>query len=398
MATGINISIASETRQFATGVQRGVIEPLEGAAEALDDLAKEAQQSGEGIERGLEQGADGARQEVESATEKMERSFKDLATTSKRESRKIGDDLGDEVKKGARKAETAVDSFKDEAKQNFSETASSFDGSMSSAVDGIQGTLGGLATTLGPAGAIGAGLAAAGLGTAVTFATQWAEQQAEIAQGFRDMYAEAAEEGRNFLSASQVVAEANRIQFGEDQARVDRIRADAAKIGIDFQTMLLAHAGDADSLAVALEAADRKYQEMVDNAKRSAPDLNTGMDQGVVAALGLRGELEGIKDQHDKNTVAATVAGRIAEEMAEKARAAAIKATGGFLKEGETLDGLAGKLRGMPDANVKVNVDTPNVRNIFDTMQTGLNGLGPLKVGVVPIGPLLQGPGRFNAP
>ena len=50
MAKGINISIASETREFQRGVKTGVIEPLEDAVEILDDVAKAGDDAGGTLE------------------------------------------------------------------------------------------------------------------------------------------------------------------------------------------------------------------------------------------------------------------------------------------------------------------------------------------------------------
>ena len=54
MAKGINIPIASDTREFSQGVNRGVIEPLEDAADSLDDVAKAGDKAGQKLEDGFE--------------------------------------------------------------------------------------------------------------------------------------------------------------------------------------------------------------------------------------------------------------------------------------------------------------------------------------------------------
>ncbi|TQJ31946.1 hypothetical protein [Microbacterium sp. SLBN-146] len=118
---------------------------LEGVSDALDDLAAEADTSGGRVERSF--------REMTKDAESAEKANERLAKSGK----KVGDDAGS----GFRKAGDASSEFKDEALSNLSEVTSSFDGSMESVGDLVQGTLGGVSANLGLIGLAAAPAAAA---------------------------------------------------------------------------------------------------------------------------------------------------------------------------------------------------------------------------------------------
>jgi hypothetical protein len=137
----IKISLVADVRSFVSGFRKGT-EAVEDVTDELEDLAKEGDQT--------------ARSIVDN--------YEDIARAAKeaqKASAKIGDGADDSIHRVTR----TTGEFKDEAKQNFGEVASSFSGDMSSAADLVQGTLGGLASSLsGPLGlALGAASIALGL-------------------------------------------------------------------------------------------------------------------------------------------------------------------------------------------------------------------------------------------
>ncbi|MCS5513994.1 hypothetical protein NY537_14720 [Curtobacterium flaccumfaciens pv. betae] len=227
MAGGFSIGVAADTKAFESAVKSGIIDPLDDAQDALEDLGKSGDKAGDGLTKGtrdaeqslgkLGQEAKGAGRDVESGMKDAARSTDKLGDAGKdagrdvekgmrdieRAADKAGDagrDAGDDIERGmkdaqrqthitsddvkamARKIEAENDrikqsnreafdkagsntgEFKDEALQNFSEVTSSFQGDMSSITDLAQGTFGGLATLGGPASLAFGGLAvAAGL-------------------------------------------------------------------------------------------------------------------------------------------------------------------------------------------------------------------------------------------
>lgn len=149
---GLTLDIAANTKQFQAGT-KDVEKALDGVADALDDAARDS----------------------DKATERVEQSFRDLARTAERESRKVADDLSRNVNRGATNAKQAMQEVKAEGLANAAETFSSFDGSATSFVSGIQGTFGGLIAGLatvspalipvGVAGAAAIGLVSNAIGT-----------------------------------------------------------------------------------------------------------------------------------------------------------------------------------------------------------------------------------------
>jgi hypothetical protein len=283
-------SLSTEAKTAGDKAGNALENSLDGA---VRETKRDADKIGDNLEKGVQSGVKGADSEVD----KLDKTFNDMAREAQRAGKKTGDNIEKGVKHGTKDAGRAVDNFKDEAKQNFSETASSFDGSMESAVDGVQGTLGGLATALGPAGAIGAGVAAAALGTAMTFATQWSEQAEEAKQALIDMYAEAAEAGRDFVDAEQVNAEARRIFL--DTGLMQKYRDEAEKIGVDIQTYVRAQAGDYDALEFSIQQA--RDTEEKRRAEFNASGSDAPFSPLVESIKQTRSGLEGLAGQHKTN-------------------------------------------------------------------------------------------------
>lgn len=148
------------------------------AAGKLEKQLQEAQDAARDLGKGkagaaqLGDGLDAAGKDARSFQDKASDAFKKVSDDA-RDSGKV---VGSATQKGAREASQATGEFKDEAKANLSEVASSFSGGMDSAVDLVQGTLGGLVSALGPAGLVGAAVGAVGIGLAKAFAEGEAER------------------------------------------------------------------------------------------------------------------------------------------------------------------------------------------------------------------------------
>ncbi|WP_336630770.1 MULTISPECIES: hypothetical protein [unclassified Microbacterium] len=182
----LTLDIAANTRSAVSGV-KDVGQALESVADSLDDLARDAARSGDRAERAFsdmtreakkaDRATDDTRQAVgkvsdslgdlardaDRSGDRVERSFADMVREAKKADKAI-DGIGDGAKKGFGKASDAGAEFKDETLSNLSEVTSSFNGSMESVGDLVQGTLGGLTQGLGPGLGIAAAAAAAGVG------------------------------------------------------------------------------------------------------------------------------------------------------------------------------------------------------------------------------------------
>lgn len=235
MAKGIEIDIAANTRDFQKGVQ-DVDKELSNVADSLDGLADETKDSSRA-----------SLKEVD----KLESGFKSLADTAQRETKAGGDAMGRNFKAGTSSAKSDLAELGNEAKVNAAETFSSFDGSASSFADGIQGTLGGIVSSLGPIGAAAGAAGALGIGLIMS-ATDKAGTQTE------EYKAKVAELGQEFIDAGGVsetsldymVDKLKEMATETDDSKdnLKELRTSADKTGGSFDDLAQAYAGNADAL------------------------------------------------------------------------------------------------------------------------------------------------------
>jgi hypothetical protein len=199
MAGGFSIGVAADTRAFESGVKAGIIEPVEDAQDALQDLARSGDKAGDGLSKGsrdaelslgklgragkeagddLEAGLKGAQKQTDltaadyrAMTAKIEAETAKIKSSSRESFDKAGGSSGE---------------FKEEALSNFSEVTSSFQGDMTSITDLAQGTFGGLASLGGPASIAFGGLAVAVGLIGQAFATS-GEESEEFKQKIADL-------------------------------------------------------------------------------------------------------------------------------------------------------------------------------------------------------------------
>lgn len=264
MAGPLKIAVGVEERAAVSGIKK-IGASLEDVQEEFGDLAKDGDKS----------------------LGKLEKSYESLAKEAERTERKIGG--GD----GFKKAGAASSEFKSEALQNFSEVTSSFDGSMQSVGDLAQGTLGGIASSIPGIGLLG-GAAAVGIGLITTELVAQAEQAAFLKERLGSAYQEAAEEGRNYISTAQAVAEANDLFFNPERAaEYARIKADAKTLMLDEGILIDANAGKIDAQRVVQERIAALVQESKD--EYTATDSIVGnLGQSV---LGLQNRWQDVADE-----------------------------------------------------------------------------------------------------
>lgn len=167
MTKGVSLSVASETRDFENGIKNGVVEPLEDAIDVIKDLAKEGDKAGEKLEDSM--------RDAQKDTERLADEYDDLGKKIRDSSKRGGQGLKENTADATDAAKRDIGELKDEAVQNASEMTSSFDGSVGSLVDGVQGTLGGIVSSMGPIGAIVGGALALGIGAGVAKGEELAE-------------------------------------------------------------------------------------------------------------------------------------------------------------------------------------------------------------------------------
>lgn len=219
----LKLDILANTRQLVSEMKKGGAS-VDDVSEALDDMARDGEQ----------------------ATERLERSFKDLAREAKKadtQVEKIGGSGG-----GFSQASKASGEFKDEALSNFSEVTSSFDGSMSSVADLAQGTLGGLAGSI-PGIGIAAGVAAAGIGLIGAELQKNEEISKEVKQNIIDDFLELGDA----LDEEAVRSRVRDLLGVEETRKQAKLLADL--MGVTVGEAALALAGDFESAGFTVEEA-----------------------------------------------------------------------------------------------------------------------------------------------
>jgi len=258
MAKGIELGIGSETKAFKQGIESGVITPLEDAVDALTDLGKSKGPAK--LEEGLK--------DAQTASRRLQAETKDTARAIEQEYREAYRSVGESSRKAGREQtnqhKESLDEIKNEAKANAAETFSSFDGSASSFVDGIQGTLGGLVSSLGPiglaagaAGALAIGLINGALANADT-------QSQEFKQSVSDMTAELIESGNvGKVSVGYIVDELRRLATEADSAKPSLTKLDdlAKKSGTNYEDLAQAYSGNEDALRKLAAAGKQKLEQ-----------------------------------------------------------------------------------------------------------------------------------------
>jgi hypothetical protein len=313
---GINLTFAADTRSFLSGAAKveGGLEDVGDsldslAAEAartsskagnsLEDIGKEARQAGDKIENSIESAVRDTSQEAE----KLERKFRDAFDEVKSQSKKAGDDIGDNVKRGTKDAEGGLKEFGDEANSTARESAASFDGSADSIVDAFQETAANAFAGFGPAAAL-AGLAmAAGIGALWTSFTENAEAAEQRVQ---DMYDDMRESGAAFLSEEFISEAISDIIKGVDGAAtsLEDVKDQSERTGVSVATLLRAWAGDQEAVNEVIGQAQGKIDDIkgrYDGGVLSdAARQDVGNLQDVINAMeGVQGSTDTARDKVD---------------------------------------------------------------------------------------------------
>ena len=290
MAKGIRINFLADVRDFLRGT-KDLEKELDDVADSLDDLARNG----------------------DDATEKLERSFKDLA----RETRKAGDDMGDGIKKGTDKASDGVNEFRDEANSTAREAAASFDGSAASIVDAFQEVAANAFAGFGPAGAI-AGLAlAAGIGIGV--------------KGFEDNEAAAERLRERVGELTDQFIESGKIGKVSLDGYIDAIKelaaqTDEAQVSLaDVSTAAGDNIASLQDMAEALGGVSDNYQDVIDEQKTRLDLLDLEIAKQSPKTKADQEQLEALREQRDalaEVSEALRVEGEAQIQAAEAAAAA----------------------------------------------------------------------------
>jgi len=250
MAGAITLDIAMNTRDVLRGA-RDVGEALDDVADSLDDLTRDTAKSANKAGDKLADGIKGGTKEADASLEKLERGFKELSDTSARESKQAGDALATNLNRGTTRAKQDLGELKNEARQNASETFSSFDGSVQSFADGVQGTLGGIVSSLGPIGAVAGAAGALGIGLIISAFDKAGTESEDYKAKVAELATQLIETGNVGAPAIEYIAEQLKSLATEtDDAKtsLDDLRDVADKSGSSYEDLANAYAGNTDNL------------------------------------------------------------------------------------------------------------------------------------------------------
>lgn len=260
MAKGVSLSIASDTKDFVKGIKSGVIEPLENVSDELRDLAKDGDKAGDKLEDSM-RGA-------QKATERYGDDIEALGTKLNASAKRGGQGLKDHTADATSAAARDLGELKQEAIQNASETFSSFDGSASSFADGIQGTFGGIVSSMGPVGmAIGAA-GALGIGMFMGDADKAKEKTDEFKAKVSELAAELIDVGGDPAEALGAVADRLKelaTNSEEGEINLAALHDAAGTSASGYKRLADAYAGNTDELKQMVDA-ERERLEVAEEA------------------------------------------------------------------------------------------------------------------------------------
>ncbi len=360
---GVVINVASDTRDFTKGIQSGVIEPLEDVSRELENVAKEGARAGDKLEDSMRD----AQRRTEDLADEHKQLHEVIEQGSRTSYRKMTDTSHDSM----RRASDDVDEFKDEAKQNWSEVASSFSGDMDSAVDLVQGTLGGLASSIPGYGLALGALAAAG----GAFYQSWKDNSEKTQQRISDMFDDMADSGQNYLSATFIQQTVSDIISGADGAitSLDNVKRLAEEAGVPVQEMLLALAGDETANTQVLDAVNTKLQDVRDNSNAAREGVS-GIGAGTTTAA-LNDAADLLNEVAGNVDSAANRADLLNSTLSRMDGASSTDAEARrFANLTDAINNAGAAVTAIPDANVRVGIDTTafdnGIRSLVNARRT----------------------------
>jgi len=328
MAKPYEVSLVSNTKGFVQGLDQAG-DAVEGIGDSLDSVVREASKAeraldtlgtegknagdkaGDGLERGITDGAKDSKSEID----KLENKFKDLASTAKRETADLGNDIDSNVKRGTSGAGEGLKDFKEESASTAKESAASFDGSANSIVDAFQEVAANAFIGFGPAG-LAAGLAlAAGIGLISAAVQQSGEDAEKVKEEVSNLTAELINVGKQGgpsldYMVDRLQALATATQDGETSLKDLKKAADVS--GSSFKDLAEAYAGNTDQLDSMLAKGKERLVQLAAEAE--------GIDQTSAAEDGHYAKaIKKSLAQEEYNSYLAKVK-KVADEAAEADR------------------------------------------------------------------------------
>lgn len=251
MARGIEIPLVADTRDVIRGTD-DVAQALDDVVDSLDDVDRASRDAGRELGQNVADGADTA---GDAATD-FERRMRDSLESVEDASRSTGQAVGRNVAEGADEAGEGLATVSEEGAATATEVAASFDGSAESIAGGFQELAANAFAGFGPAGAAAGIAVAAGMGLVMSKMEAAKEEAQEVAQGVSDIAANLIDlgDGRAVRSGDQINERLKELASTAEEGdnALQGISDTADDLGLDFQNLARAMAGDSESAALAI--------------------------------------------------------------------------------------------------------------------------------------------------
>ena len=335
---GIRFDLITDTRDVKKGF-KDVEEALENVGDSLDDVAKDG----------------------EASTEKLEKSFAELARETKAEAKQMGKDVTDSYDKMERGGKEATKQMATDGAAEAEQLAGSFDGSAESIVDGFQGAASSMFSGFGPAGAAAGLAAAAGIGL-ISAEMQKAQEQAEATAAATDeMVASMLESGSTYVT-EQAKLNALEAFLGDTEAR-KKAEEFADKIGVDlveFGSAMFGLAGDRENVEQAIQD---HYSDQLETYRKLGV---TGSDYLIQSKLIKDEEQEALDLLHKQDKII-----QDAQDLADRILGKRKEITGQIREEVDVTSELSEDYRKMAliDATPKLNIAAEARRQVAEAQR-----------------------------
>jgi plasmid stabilization system protein ParE len=254
--------LARESARSSREASKSFEDISDGVKDAAREVDRDAKKIGDNLSDGVERGTEKAEDSIKEYEKTFKQSVKDMQRTDGKGG--LGSNLADDMKKGTHEAGESVSTFKDEAKSNLSEVASSFSGDITSVVDLVQGTLGGVVADLGPIGLAAGAAAAVGVGLIGAAISGTQEDTEVFRQRISDLATDLIETGRTGSASLGYIADKLKemaTTTDDSATSLQDLRQAADRSGSSYKDLARSAAGHTDEIDKQIKAIVKQKDE-----------------------------------------------------------------------------------------------------------------------------------------
>lgn len=258
MSKQLEVGIAADAGAFDKGIRSGVIEPLEDAEKALEELGRA--DGTDKLERSL--------RDAQDETERLADETKETARIIEREYRDSYDSADQSARRGLDGMSDKATEVGSELRANLGETFSSFRGDLEDLPQIAQDTLGGLAGSGalgGIPGLVATAAGAAGIGLLIGAFETLGEEQEKLEESTREWSEAYIESGSRVLSTATLIARGQSIL----NERYSEAETNAKNWGVEIDTAVAAMAGSETAIATVSASLEDQGRAAADNAREA---------------------------------------------------------------------------------------------------------------------------------